>query len=87
MAKAIERVTWDTLPGRPNDLVSSEALQAALANLLQARIVAGPGISTSYNSGTGILTISAISDSTWVIQSGLWVDGGIWDDNQTWSDA
>jgi hypothetical protein len=31
MANATERTTWDTLPGRPNDLVFSEALQAAIA--------------------------------------------------------
>ena len=31
MAKATERTTWDTLPGRPEDLVTSTALQAAIA--------------------------------------------------------
>ena len=68
------KVAYDhsQLTGNPHGLTIEDipdfdaALQAALANLLQSRIVAGAGISTNYNAGTGILTISAIGTSAGV---------------------
>lgn len=37
MAKATERTTWDTLPGRPDDLVTDAALLAALVPYVKMR--------------------------------------------------
>ena len=63
----IKTVAGESLLGTGDvDALTVADLQAALANLLQSRIVAGAGISTNYNAGTGILTISAIGTSAGV---------------------
>lgn len=61
MAKADERTTWDSLPGRPNDLVNNAGLQAALVQYFDDAYsrTSDPGVEGQIWNDQGILMFSS----------------------------